>query len=251
MTYLEAMRRWPAQRRPSDDRHDSGSPSSRRLQQQRGTERQAERFYAEQVLDHLNPRMREFIRRQEMMFIATADEHGVSGSSFRAGPAGFVHVLDARRLLWPEYRGNGVMASVGNVAVNPHVGLLFLDFFRETVGLHVNGRAEIVADDDIRDAHPDLPVDPRPGRRPVHWLTAQVDEAYIHCSKHIPRLSRRPTDGEGRSRDKRADFFSVQADRSAPATAVEPSGEAEDVDPPRRFSIRRLLTYRAGPRRTR
>ena len=63
-----------------------------------------------------------------MFFLATADGHGECDVSFRAGEAGFVHVLDEKILVYPEYRGNGVMASLGNITENPHAGLLFIDF---------------------------------------------------------------------------------------------------------------------------
>jgi predicted pyridoxine 5'-phosphate oxidase superfamily flavin-nucleotide-binding protein len=223
------------------------SPTGERhLQIVRGTVADAERFHADQVLDHLNPRMREFIGRQEMMFIATADRRGACDSSLRAGPPGFVQVLDARRLAWPEYRGNGVMASVGNVVENPHIGLLFVDFFHDTVGLHVNARVQIVEDGDIRHAHPDLPVDPAPGRRPVHWLTAHVEEAYIHCSKHIPHLAKATAEAT-RSKVRRVDFFSVRANR----VASSPAGDRGDDGAPRRWSIARLLAYRPAAARSR
>lgn len=53
-----------------------------------GTADRADRFYAEQVLDHLNPRMREFTERQEMFFLSTADARGsATAPSGRARPA--------------------------------------------------------------------------------------------------------------------------------------------------------------------
>jgi predicted pyridoxine 5'-phosphate oxidase superfamily flavin-nucleotide-binding protein len=157
-----------------------------------GTAGRADRFYEEQVLDRLNPRMREFVARQEMFFLATADSHGECDSTFRAGPPGFLQVLDEGALAYPEYRGNGVMASLGNIRENPHVGLLMIDFSQDRIGLHVNGRARLVTDDAMRQRYPELPVDPAPGRRPHVWVEVEVEEAYIHCSKHIPRLVRAP-----------------------------------------------------------
>jgi uncharacterized protein len=102
------------------------------------------------MLEHMNPAMRAFIGRQEMMFVATADGRGHAHSSFRAGHAGFVKILDERTLAYPEYRGNGVMSSLGNLAENPHVGLTFIDFQTDRIGLHVNGRARIVENDELR-----------------------------------------------------------------------------------------------------
>lgn len=190
-----------------------GSHGERALQERFGTTERAERFYEQQMLDHLNDRMREFLTRQEMMFVATADGAGECDNTFRAGPPGFVQVLDAGRLAWPEYRGNGVHASLGNILENPQVGLLFVDFFRDVIGLHVNGRATIVDDLVMRSEHPGLPTDTVPGRRPERWVLVAVHEAYIHCAKHIPRLVKIPRDrawGTDDVRRKGGDFFGAR-----------------------------------------
>jgi predicted pyridoxine 5'-phosphate oxidase superfamily flavin-nucleotide-binding protein len=170
-----------------------GSRGEHELQELYGTRARAEAFYQKQVLSYLNPQMRTFIARQEMFFLATADGHGECDVSFRAGEAGFVHVLNEKVLVYPEYRGNGVMASLGNIAENPHAGLLFLDFLRDKVGLHVNGAARILSNEELLASH-DLSAALRAeiaetgGRRPERWVQVIVEEAYIHCSKHIPRL---------------------------------------------------------------
>ena len=180
----------------------------RMLQDQMGTRERADQFYQLQVLDHLNEKMRAFIGAQEWMFVATSDASGACDSTLRAGPAGFVTVLGEQRLAWPEYRGNGVMASRGNIVENPHVGLLFVDFVHEQIGLHVNARAYLVDDADLRAEHPWLPVDCVPGRRPDQWVSAEVEEAYIHCSKHVPRLYRHPGDRHHLThRVKKTDYF--------------------------------------------
>lgn len=163
--------------------------------------------------------MRDFINRQEMMFVATADAGGACDSTLRAGPPGFVRVLDDEHLSWPEYRGNGVMASLGTITENANVGLLFIDF-GETVGLHVNGTAEIVEDPDERAATP-------PGLRARLWVVARVQEAYIHCTKHIPHLVAAPRRGgpDGESR-RMSDYFvpesRPQGNRSTPAAMRRP-----------------------------
>lgn len=187
-----------------------GSAGEHLLQERYGTTERARRFYREQLVDKLNPRMIEFIGRMEMMFVATSDGEGECDCTFRAGPPGFVRVLDAHRLTWPEYRGNGVLASLGNMAENAHVGLLFLDFFGDVIGLHVNGAAKVVDDEVMRAAYPDLPVDPVPGRRAERWVSVAVDEAYIHCAKHIPRMMKLPRSrawGVDDVRRKGGDYF--------------------------------------------
>jgi uncharacterized protein len=183
-----------------------GSRGEHALQRHHGSQDRARRFYRQQVLDRLNQRMIEFIGRQEMVWIATADSHGECDCSFRAGPPGFVQVLDARTMRYPEYRGNGVMASLGNLYENPHVGIVFLDFDQERIGLHVNGTARIVEADD------------RNGERPrvERWVEVRVQEAYIHCRKHLPHLVK--VDGDGRAwgtddaRAKGGDYFGASCE---------------------------------------
>jgi predicted pyridoxine 5'-phosphate oxidase superfamily flavin-nucleotide-binding protein len=190
-----------------------GSAGERQVQARLGFQDRAARFYREQMLGRLNVRMIEFIGRQEMVFIATADGGGECDCSFRAGPAGFVHVLDDRTIVYPEYRGNGVMASLGNIAENGHIGMFFGDFFTHQIGLHVNGTATVVEDAALRAACPQLPKPDIPGRQARVWVQIGVEEAYIHCAKHLPRLRKVPRDRSWGTDDVRAkggDFFGAK-----------------------------------------
>lgn len=202
----------------------TGSAGERLLQEAYGTSARAQRFYANQMLDHLNAKMRTFVTRQEMMFVSTSDSRGACDCTFRAGPPGFVTVLDEHHLVWPEYRGNGVMASLGNIAENGQVGLLFVDFFRDIIGLHVNGRAEIVEDAVLRRHLPDVPADRVPGRRAERWIQVRVEEAYVHCRKHIPHLAKQPRRrqwGTDDSQSKGGDYFEVSV-TNTPQHAARP-----------------------------
>jgi uncharacterized protein len=205
--------------RPVTQQTEVGSAGEHLLQSVYGTDDRARRFYRDNVLDHLNQDMVEFVGRMEMAFVGTADAGGECDSSFRAGPAGFLHVLDERRIAYPEYRGNGVMASLGNISENPHVGLLMIDFGRDLVGLHVNGRARIVEDADLRQEHPALPVATERGRTPERWVVVHVEEAYVHCRKHIPHLrpvARERDWGTDDARRKGGDYFGTRARQNAP-----------------------------------
>jgi predicted pyridoxine 5'-phosphate oxidase superfamily flavin-nucleotide-binding protein len=207
-----------------------GSSGEHELQQEYGTGERASRFYAHQMLDHLNERMREFVGRQEMMFVSTADAGGRCDASFRAGPPGFIVVLDEQTLAYPEYRGNGVLASLGNIVENPHIGLLMIDFFQDVIGLHVNGRARVVADAQMRAEH-DVPAPDIPGRLPERWVRVSVEEAYIHCAKHIPRLAKLPRHREWGTDDpkrKGGDFFGVQRALAAEAVGARVADAAEE-----------------------
>jgi uncharacterized protein len=205
---------WVAADRP-------GSPGERLLQQAYGTSERAERFYDDQVLDHLNPKMIEFAARMDMAFIATSDASGECDCSLRAGPPGFITVLDERTVAYPEYRGNGVMASVGNISENAHIGVLLVDFVRDLIGLHLNGNASVVDDTVLRGEYPDLPVDTERGRAPERWVLVRVAEAYIHCRKHIPRLA--PVErtrgwGSDDALPKGGDYFEAKSVRRVAAT---------------------------------
>jgi predicted pyridoxine 5'-phosphate oxidase superfamily flavin-nucleotide-binding protein len=161
--------------------------------------------------------MREFIARMEMVYIATADARGHCDCSFRAGAPGFVQVLDEKTLAYPEYRGNGVLASVGNILENPHIGMIFLDYYHTTVGLHVNGTARVINATDLST----LPnvisgmteaASNTGGRQPKAWIVVDVEEAYIHCSKHVPLLARREKQivwGTDDERLKGGNFFKI------------------------------------------
>ncbi|WP_225731948.1 MULTISPECIES: pyridoxamine 5'-phosphate oxidase family protein [unclassified Nocardia] len=203
-----------------------GSDGERDLQDRYGSQDRAQRFYDDQVLDHLNRTMIDFIARMDMAFIATSDKHGECDASFRAGLPGFLHVIDERTIAYPEYRGNGVMASLGNILENPHVGILLIDFVRDLIGLHINGSARIIEDETLRRSVPGLPERRSlRGRIAERWVVVDVEEAYIHCRKHIPHLV--PATREAREwgtdspRAKGGDYFGAKAEarRAEPAMA--------------------------------
>ncbi|WP_338315590.1 pyridoxamine 5'-phosphate oxidase family protein [Streptomyces bohaiensis] len=232
--------------------HRPGNAGQWSVQARLGTTEAARRFHAEQVVDRLNRRMLQFVARQEMFFLATSDRFGECHSTLRAGPPGFLHALDDRTLVYPEYRGSGVHASLGNIAENPHAGLLLLDFERARIGLHVNGRAHLLGEDEFRERHPEVPTDPLPGRRARLWVRIDVITAHIHGATHIPHLvgvpKRSPREwGSQDYRRKGGDFFGVARARATadgppavpprPADAAGgaagvPSAEPHPADPP-------------------
>lgn len=86
------------------------------------------------------------------------------------------------------------MASLGNISENPHIGMMFVDFLRDTVGLHVNGKAAVLENDELL-KRTDLPASvmedmDRKRRKPERWVVVEVEEAYMHCSKHIPHYQK-------------------------------------------------------------
>jgi len=176
--------------------HLPGSKGEKELQKEFATTQEALNFYNKQVLTHLAPLMKTFIAKQEMMFISTADASGECDASFRSGEKGFVQVIDNTHLIYAEYTGNGVMASMGNISENPHIGLMFLDFFETKVGLHINGKASVLRKETLKEAlakfeglYENLTTN-KPPFKTVSYILVKVEEAYIHCSLHIPILEK-------------------------------------------------------------
>jgi hypothetical protein len=124
----------------------------RALQDRFDTRRLADRL-AEATTDEVGDAHRAFIESRDMFFLATADAQGVPQCSYKGGAPGFVHVVDAHTIAFPVYDGNGMFLSAGNIAVNPNVGLLFVDFERGT-RLRFNGVAHIEDDDPLMARYP-------------------------------------------------------------------------------------------------
>lgn len=115
---------------------------SRRLQDRFDTRRLADRLEAVKVRNRFTPEDRALIESLDLFFLATADADGQPTCSYKGGDPGFVRVLDEVRLVFPGYDGNGMFLSMGNVLVNPRVGLLFIDF-RRPRRLRVEGEATV------------------------------------------------------------------------------------------------------------
>ncbi|GAM99372.1 pyridoxamine 5'-phosphate oxidase [alpha proteobacterium U9-1i] len=90
-----------------------------------------------------------FIESAAFFFLATADTEGRPDCSYKGGAAGFVRVIAPSTLAFPDYDGNGMFRSLGNIAANPAVGLLFIAMGEAPKRLRVNGRAEVLFDDPL------------------------------------------------------------------------------------------------------
>jgi hypothetical protein len=121
---------------------------SRELQDRFQTRRLADRLQEVIAHDVFTDADRAFIESRPMFFLATADAAGRPDCSYKGGRPGFVRVVGPGTLAFPSYDGNGMFKSLGNVRVNPHVGLLFVDF-ESPRRLRVNGRASVHDDDPL------------------------------------------------------------------------------------------------------
>ena len=90
-----------------------------------------------------------FIESVIYFFVATADEQGRPDCSFKGGAPGFVRITQPDELAFPDYDGNGMFKSLGNMQVNPNVGLLFVDLHEKPRRLRINGTATVSRDDPL------------------------------------------------------------------------------------------------------
>ena len=200
------------------------------LQEKYGTQKKAEAFYKKQMLDHLNDEMMQFASKQEIAIISTSDAEGNCDTSFRGGSPGFIRILDEKTLIYPEYMGNGVLASLGNMYENPHIGLLLIDFFESQVGLHINGSVEVLENDMLSSY---LSISKEEQQKWIEkenskckwWVKVTVDEAYIHCSKHIPYLQK----VEGFNENKATGNFFINKEKSIEIKEIPMISEEVEV----------------------
>ncbi|HWT17035.1 MAG TPA: pyridoxamine 5'-phosphate oxidase family protein [Patescibacteria group bacterium] len=149
----------------------------RRLQDLRETRAIADRLAQVTLRDAFTDDDRTVITACAMVFVATADAHGQPECSYKGGMPGFIRVLDERTLAIPDYDGNGMYRSWGNVLVNPQVGLLFPDFERQK-RLRVNGVARIDLDDPLRDSFPGA----------VFIIRVTAMQIFPNCPRYFHRM---------------------------------------------------------------
>jgi hypothetical protein len=147
---------------------------SRKMQDRFDTRRLADRLEQVTLRRAFTDEDRAFIARAPMFFLATADADGRPDCSYKGGMPGFVQVVDSLTLVFPVYDGNGQFRSVGNLLLNPRVGLLFIDFEAER-RIRVNGFASV---DD---------ADPMLSQYPAADLLVRVraDEIFPNCPRYI------------------------------------------------------------------
>jgi uncharacterized protein len=155
--------------------HDGHRRFQDRFDTRRLADRIDERFVQRRTIDDGD---RAFIERADMFFLATADAEGRPQCSYKGGDPGFVRVLDETTIAFPNYDGNGMYLSTGNVLVNPHVGLLFVDF-ENRKRLRLNGIASIGEVDPLAAQYPEAQF----------VVRVQATEIFPNCPRYIHRYT--------------------------------------------------------------
>jgi uncharacterized protein len=152
---------------------------SRALQAEHGSTELADRLEAKLHRERFTEGDKAFIESAGFFFLATADDRGRPDCSFKGGPPGFVRVISPELLVFPDYDGNGMFRSLGNIRLNPHVGLLFIAMTEAPKRLRVNGRAERVVDDPLQESFA--------GAQAIVRVTPE--HIFPNCPRYIPNLT--------------------------------------------------------------
>ncbi len=155
----------------SDFFHDG----SRELQDRFDTRGLADRV-GQIVKDRLDSHDQGFIEARDMFFLATVDEQGHANCSYKGGEPGFVRVLDEQTIAFPNYDGNGMYLSMGNVLRTQQVGMLFIDFENQW-RMRLNGEATIDASDPLMAEYPEAQF----------IVRVKAREVFPNCPRYIHR----------------------------------------------------------------
>ncbi len=137
------------------------------------------------VADRMDPYVQEFVRHACFAVLSTADSSGRCDASPRGGHPGFVKVLDDRRLLLPDVRGNKLFQSYANIDANPNVGLVFfipgVDYTAR-----INGRARVVDEEALKARGISMEIfNPDDEAALLQGLLIEVEESYPHCPRAL------------------------------------------------------------------
>lgn len=152
------------------DRHRlPGSSGEKRLQQRLGTVERATGFYENAMRSRLNADMRTFLAARETYFVGCATADGPPRVRVRTGRE-IPTIVDDGRIAWQEHPDSPLAERAREA---DHGTVTTVDWEETTVGLHVNGALAV-----------------RSGSAGPVWCELEIDEAYIHCAKHLPQLRR-------------------------------------------------------------
>jgi len=155
---------------------DLYNDGDRSLQDRFDTRRLADRIGERLVVDRIDDEDRAYIEGRDMFFLSTVDHRGYPTCSYKGGDPGFVRVLDERTIAFPNYDGNGMYLSTGNVLNGGKVGMLFIDWEHPS-RLRIHGDASIDFGDPLRATYPAAQF----------VVRVRVNEVFPNCPRYIHR----------------------------------------------------------------
>lgn len=151
---------------------------SRALQDRFDTRRLADRLEKVDLHRAFSESEVAMIEGSPMFFLATVDADGFPDVSYKGGLPGFVRVVGESSLAFPNYDGNGMYKSLGNVVTNPRVGLIFVRWLDAPKKLRVQGRASLHFDDPL--------MSEMAGAELV--VRVDVERIFDNCPRYLHRM---------------------------------------------------------------
>lgn len=185
-------------------------PQHRELQDAFGTRKLADRIEEIACVTEFDDETKAFIEAQDMFFLASVDHNGRPTVSYKGGDVGLVKVIDSRTLVFPNYDGNGMYMSVGNIAQNSEVGLLFISF-EKPHRIRVQGTATVSREDPLLEQFPGADM----------LVRVKLSEMWQNCPRYIHRYQKLET-----SR------YVPQAECETPLAGWKQTDIVQDVLPP-------------------
>lgn len=156
---------------------------NRELQDKYGGRAVADRIVELVETSTFTEEFQEFVESVPFFFLATSAGDNTD-CSFKGGAPGFVRVTAPDQLIFPDYDGNRMYKSLGNIHENPNVGLLFMRFGAEEgqgalyLRLRVSGKASVHDDHEALASYP--------GAKRI----VQVDVTHIfpNCPRYVPQM---------------------------------------------------------------
>jgi predicted pyridoxine 5'-phosphate oxidase superfamily flavin-nucleotide-binding protein len=161
---------------------DFYTQTQRKIQDEFGRRGLADRVEATIVDDELLEHHIAFISDRNMFFLSTVDEAGFPSCSYKGGAPGFVRVINSKKLVFPNYDGNGMFMSQGNIEATNKVGLLFINF-ETPQRMRLRGEARLLRDGPLFESYP--------GALTVTEI--DVERVWLNCARYIHRMKQTET----------------------------------------------------------
>ncbi len=146
----------------------------RRLQDQFDSREIADVLAAAIVRPDIDDDAKAFIESRTFFFLSTVNADGQPTVSHKGGAAGFVRVIDQTTIVFPSYDGNGMFLSMGNIAGDGRIGLLFMDFERPH-RIRTHAHAVVTRDDPVMGDYPGADL----------IVRAKVTDIFVNCPRYI------------------------------------------------------------------
>lgn len=150
-----------------------------KMQNHFDTRRLANAVKSNVVTDEILDEHKMFIESRDMFFLSTIDHRGYPTCSYKGGNPGFVKVEDNKTIIFPNFDGNGMFLSMGNITKNHNVGILFIDF--ETPHrIRVHGKASVHSEPKLINLFPEATM----------VVKVEITEMFINCTRYIHKYKK-------------------------------------------------------------